>query len=52
MWKNLVPGGIRTHDFKIKGLMLYQLSQKWGITDSTRGQKRAKEKGEEKELVP
>ena len=24
---------------------------KWGITDSTRGQKKAKEKGEEKDII-
>ena len=25
-WKNLVPGGVRSHDLKIEGLMLYQQS--------------------------
>ena len=26
MWKNLVPGGTRTHDITLVGLMLYLLS--------------------------
>ena len=25
-WKNLVPGGVRSHELKIEGLLLYQQS--------------------------